>query len=140
MKRGKKEAPCLGRSDGAGDIPSANRRTSISGFLGLGERRRLPAFGRDIRAKLLAGKRPRVGGGCVCIATDWKIRTALAQMVCESGLPIESWDLTFLAGVEVLLLTHAPDVAYAEALADALTVAGSPLVSLHVVAEADRGR
>lgn len=104
------------------------------------QRRRLPAFGRSIRANLLAGKRPRIGGGCVCITTDWAIHTPIPQMVCEPIVPVRSWDLTFLAGVEVVLLTRAPDAAYAEALRDVLLDAGCPLVSLHVVPEADYGR
>jgi len=86
------------------------------------------------------GKRPQIGGGCVCIVTDWTIRTPLAQMVCEPSVSAESWDLSFLAGIEVLLLTRARDAAYGEALHDALVDAGSPLVSRHVVSGADYGR
>jgi hypothetical protein len=104
------------------------------------QRRRLPAFGRAIRANLLAGKRPRIGGGCVCITTDWAIHIAIPRMVCEPIVPAGSWDLTFLAGVEVLLLTRAPDAVYATALRDAMLDAGSPLVALCIVPEAGYGR
>ena len=139
MRPRENEAPGRCSGEGAGAIPSANRAISIPGSLGFAQRRRLPAFGRTIRANLLAGQRPTIGGGCLCIVTDWSIRTPLAQMVCEPSVPPESWDLTFLAGVEVLLLTRVPDTRYAEALRDALVDAGSPLVSLHVVPEADCG-
>jgi hypothetical protein len=61
-------------------------------------------------------------------------------MVCDPRVPVTSWDLTFLAGVEILLLTRAVDMVYAGALSKALLEAGSPLVSLHVVPEADHGR
>ncbi len=120
-------------------IAYASGDANMSDSFAFAQRRRLPAFGRAIRANLLAGKRPKIGGGCVCIVTDWTIRTPLAQMVCESSIAAGSWDLTFLAGVEVLLLTRAPDVAQAETLRKALLDAGSPLVSLHVVPETNCG-
>jgi hypothetical protein len=134
------EAPCRGGGDRARVIPSTNNAVSISDSYAAAQRQRLPAFGRAIRANLLAGKRPRIGGGCVCIVTDWSIRTPLAQMVCEPSVAAGSWNLSFLAGVEVLLLTRARDAAYAERLRDTLLDAGSPLVSMHVVPEADDAR
>ena|ERR1700687_1827968 len=140
MRPRKNEAPGRCSGEGAGAIPSANRATSIPGSLWLAQQRRLPAFGRAIRANLLASRRPCIGGGCICVTTDWTIRTPLTQLVCEPSDPVASWNLTFLAGVEVLVLTRASDATYAETLCDALQDACSPLVSLHVVPEANYGR
>lgn len=119
--------------------PSNTPQSKCSDWPSSSQRRRLPAFGRRIRANLLAGKRPKIGGGCVCIVSDWNIRTPLITMVCEPSVPMESWKLGFLAGVEVLLLVRGRDLAYGVALRDALLDAGCSLVSLHAVPEADHG-
>jgi hypothetical protein len=140
MRPTENEAPGHCSGEGARTILSANREISIPRSFALAQRGRLPAFGRAIRANLLAGKRPRIGGGCVCIVTDWTIRTPLAQMVCEPSEPVASWNLSFLAGVEVLLLTRATHAAYGQALRDAVLNVGSPLVSLHVVPKVDYAR
>jgi hypothetical protein len=133
------EAPSLGRGGGARTVAATDSTLRVTDLAAKTQRRRLPAFGRAIRANLLAGKRPRIGGGCVCIVTDWAIHTPLVTMVCEPSIPVKSWKLDFLAGVEVLLLVHGLDAGYGVALRDALLEAGCPLVSMHTVPESEYG-
>ena len=139
MRPRENEAPCLGRGDGPRVVAATECALRVTDPLATAQPRRLPAFGRAIRANLLAGKRPRIGGGCVCIVTDWAIRTPLVRMVCEPSVPVKSWKLDFLPGVEVLLLVRGRDAGYGVELRDALLEAGCPLVSLRTVPEADYG-
>ena len=134
------KTPGAGGRAGAADFVTTLDAQSVPHSIADAQRRRLPGYGRAVRANLLAGTRPKIGGGCACVVTDWEIRTPLVQMVCEPSVPVTSWNLGFLAGVEILLLIRAGHAAYGQALLDALLDAGSPLVSLHVVPEADDGR
>lgn len=101
------------------------------------QRKRLPANGRGIRSEILAGRRPRIGGGCIAIATDWRIGCPIPTLVCPpEELPAEQWQLGFLAGTEILLLFRANHEAFARELADVLRCAGCVLVAPVAVPEA----
>jgi hypothetical protein len=100
------------------------------------QKRRLPANGRSIRAEILAGRRPRVGGGCITVKTDWKIHCPIASLVCPPyERSADGWEFSFLRGIEILLLYRDSQLDYVRSLIAELSAAGCSLVSAHVVPE-----
>lgn len=102
-------------------------------------RQRLPAFGCALRDAINAGLRPHKLGGGVLVASGWDDAKAAApaRVVCPSPEPAESFDFSFLAGLEVLVLVPQSDELYGEALAAAIRDAGAALVVLAVNREPD---
>lgn len=78
---------------------------------------------------LRAGRRAVLfGGGLVC-ALDWTIGRAWQRFVLPAGEPVDKFNLSFCAGIDVLVL-HRPwaDQAHVEGAMAALKVAGARLV------------
>ena len=122
----------------AAALETADYGTNYSASYAYSQRKkRLPAHGRRIRAEILAGRRPRLGGGCITVKTDWKIRCPIASLVCPPDeLSADGWELSFLRGVEILLLYRMGQSDYVQSLVAELAAAGCSLVSAHVVPEA----
>jgi hypothetical protein len=99
---------------------------SMSGTL----RRRLPAYGRQVRDNLNAGRMPALGG-CVAVCIGWPARCVLTCVVCapDEG-PATSWDFAFLSGIEAIVWFSRQDNLYAEGVRRELVKAGCPLVAM----------
>jgi len=99
-------------------------------------RRRLPAYGREVRHALNAGLRPAFGNA-VAVCIDWPERCALTNVVC---LPTDrapnEYDFGFIAGVDTIVWFRELDRVYAEAVRRQLQNAGSPIVAMLCVPEA----
>ena len=66
--------------------------------------RRLPAYGRELRANLDAGRLPALGGGAVAVCVGWPAQCALAHVVCpRDDRPANGWDFSFLAGIDAIV-------------------------------------
>jgi hypothetical protein len=90
--------------------------------------RRLPAFGRQIRDNLNAGRMPALGGNTVAVCIDWPARCSLAHVVCpRDDRPANGWDFNFLAGVETIVWFDRQDRGYAEEVRRELLKSGCPI-------------
>jgi hypothetical protein len=99
------------------------------------ERRRFPAYGRDMRDNLDAGLRP-VPGNTIAVCIDWPERCALAHVVClPDERPADGYDFGFIAGVDTIVWFREPDRDYAETVQKELVKAGSPIVAMLCVPE-----
>mgnify|MGYP000950580429 CR=1 FL=1 len=136
MSTAKWNAP--GRGDGAGARAIQDYRQSKTTAP---ERRpqRLPAFGRALRDAFKAGLSPCKLGGGVVVVSSWDDArgAAPARVVCPPDEPAESFDFSFLAGLDVLVLVPLADELHGEALAAAIRDAGAALVVLAVNREPD---
>ena len=92
--------------------------------------RRLPAFGRRLRAAFDAGYGPWKGGGSVIVTTRWDYARAFdpGRVVCPSGEPVDGYDFAFLQGCDVIVLVPQADEIQGEALAASIRNAGASLV------------
>lgn len=97
-------------------------------------RKKLPAYGRALKAALTAGLRPRKAGGGIVVTTDWNYARAFdpGRIVCPPGEPVERYDFSFLAGCPVVVVVPARDERYGELLVAHLRDAGASLVVLAV--------
>jgi hypothetical protein len=97
--------------------------------------RRLPAYGRAIRASLNAGLRPVVGN-TVAVCVDWPERCALAHVVClPRDRGPDEYEFGFIAGVDTIVWFREQDRGYAEAVRTELAKAGSPVIAMLCVPE-----
>ena len=103
------------------------------------QRQRLPAFGRALRDGINAGLRPHKLGGGVVVVSRWDDAqgAAPARVVCPPDEPAASFDFSFLAGLDVLVLVPLADELHGEALAAAIRDAGAALVVLVANREGD---
>jgi len=99
--------------------------------------RRLPAYGRQLKAALDAGLRPRTGGGTIIVTTEWDYARAFSpgRVVCPPSDPPEDFDFAFLNGCEVIVLVHERDQPHGEALLACVKESGARAASLHLVRE-----
>ena len=101
---------------------------------------RLPAYGRELSAALLAGYRPVPGGGCVIVTTRWDYATAFSpgRLVCPPDVPARAYDFAFLRGVEVAVVVPPCHRTYGEAVRAEIEAAGAALVVLAVNPEGEQ--
>ena len=99
-------------------------------------RRRLPAYGRSLKAHLTAGLRPIAGGGAIVVTTEWSYATPFARLVCSPDFPPDRWDFSYLRGTEVIVLVPQRYRSIGKGLTERVRQAGAALVVLAVNAEA----
>jgi hypothetical protein len=104
-----------------------------------GTRLRLPAHGRQLKAALDAGLRPRKGGGTIIVTSEWDYARAFdpGRVVCPPSDPVDGFDFTFLSGCEVVVLVPARDELYGQALLARIRDAGSKLAVLAINPEVE---
>jgi hypothetical protein len=100
--------------------------------------RRLPPFGNAIRAIVLAGRRPLEFGGAIAVCLDWKIGSCWPRIVLPPDQDPTTFDLSFLAGLHVLVFWrpgHSPDhiAAALEAVRAARPAKCAPVELPHIV-------
>jgi hypothetical protein len=96
---------------------------------------RLPAYGRQLKAALDAGLRPRKGGGCIIVTSEWEYARAFdpGRVVCPVSESPDSYDFTFLNGCEAIVLVHECDEVHGEALLAKVKDARASVATLHLV-------
>ncbi len=93
--------------------------------------RRLPAYGRQVRDNLNAGRLPALGGNTVAVCIGWPARCVLTHVVClRDERPANEWNFDFLAGVESIVWFDRRDRSYAEEVRGELVKAGCPIVAM----------
>ena len=93
--------------------------------------RRLPAYGRQVRDNLNAGRIPALAGNTVAVCIGWPAQCVFAHVVClRDEHPAEGWDFAFLAGVETIVWFDRQDRSYAEEVSRELVKAGCPIVAM----------
>ncbi len=117
---------------GAGALPTAicdARVTDVRRSV-----QRLPAFGRQLKAALDLGLRPRAGGGCVIVTSEWNYALAFdpGRVVCPPSDSPDQFTFGFLRGVEVIVLVPEQDEIHGERLVAHIRDAGAKLVVLSV--------
>lgn len=102
-------------------------------------RRRLPAYGRQIKAALDAGLRPRTGGGTIIVTSEWNYARASSpgRVVCPPSDHPEEYDFAFLNGCEVIVLVHERDQVHGEALFARIKDSGAKRTTLSIVRECE---
>jgi hypothetical protein len=97
----------------------------------------LPAFGRQLKAAIEAGLRPRTGGGGVIVTSEWNYALAFApgRVVCPPDCDAEAYDFEFLCGLDVLVLVRERDRHFGEALRDRIRASGARVAILLAVRE-----
>ena len=101
--------------------------------------RRLPAYGREVRANLNSGMLPAIGGNTVAVCIGWPAQCVLAHVVCmPTERPASQWDFDFLAGTESIVWFERQDRSYAEEVRRELVKAGCPLVAMLQLPEGDQ--
>ena len=96
--------------------------------------RRLPAYGRRLKAALDAGYRPVKGRGTVIVTSEWNYATAFnpGRVVCPPEDSPEDYDFTFLNGCEVVVLVPERDELHGRALLSRVQKDGAKLAVLSV--------
>lgn len=104
--------------------------TGLQASAATSKRRKLPAFGREIRTMLAAGKTPRSPAGTVTVAVDtWTLCQRWPRIVVDRHDDPANLDFTFLAGRDVLLVwRHGSDFDRIVAVSRELRNAGVRLV------------
>lgn len=93
--------------------------------------RRLPAYGRQIRDNLNAGKLPALCGNTIAVCIGWPDQCVFAHVVCmRDERPANQWDFDFLAGMESIVWFDRRDRSYAEDVRRELVKAGCPTVAM----------
>ena len=65
--------------------------------------KRYPAYGKRIMEARIAGEVPN---NSVVVAFDWDIGKLFPRVVIDEGIPAESIELRFLAGLDVIIAYH----------------------------------
>jgi len=99
------------------------------------QRRRLPAYARELRERILAGQRPVAGGGTVVLAVGWRQSKLFPTAVCDRAVDVERWELGWLRGLGVLVEYQPGDEAYAQRLAERVREFCRDVYALEVSAE-----
>ena len=98
--------------------------------------RRLPAYGRQVRDNLNAGRVPALGGNTIAVCIGWPTQCVLAHVVCmPDERAANQWDFDFLAGTEPIVWFGRRDRSYAEEIRRELVKAGCPLVAMLQIPE-----
>jgi hypothetical protein len=93
--------------------------------------RRLPAYGRQVRANLNAGKVPALCGNTIAVCVGWPAHCIFAHVVCvRDERSADQWDFDFLAGMDAIVWFDRRDLTYAEEVRLELLKAGCPIVAM----------
>jgi hypothetical protein len=65
--------------------------------------KKFPAFGKRIMEARLAGEVPN---NSVVVAFDWDTGKSFPRVVIDDGIPAESIELRYLAGLDVIIAYH----------------------------------
>ena len=99
----------------------------------------MPAYGRQVRDNLNAGRMPALGGNTIAVCVGWPARCVLAYVVCApEECPADGWDFRFLAGVEPIVWFGRQDRTYAEQVRRELVKVGCPIVAMLQLPEDDQ--
>ncbi len=129
-------ANSAGADSGYYRVGETNHRTGIAPAQ---VRRRLPAYGRQLKAALDRELRPRKGGGSIVVTTEWDYAQYFdaGRVVCPPGDSADEFDFTFLAGCEVIVLVHERDEPHGRLLLARIKEAGAKLAVLSVNREVE---
>ncbi len=102
--------------------------------------RRLPPFGREIKAMVDARLRPVQFGGSVVVSLDWRLGTSWPRIVLPPDVDPHEFDLSFLRGLSLLVVYRPGHPAeHLAAALDAIHAAGphevAPIALPHLVDE-----